>query len=251
MTQRPLAVQLYTLREAVQQDYVGTLRAVAELGYGAVELVTLGSFSAADLRRELDLLGLQVCAMHVQPAQLEQNTSTVLDDLETLGARYAVWPWLPPERRTVASYREIARSLGQIGRECQARGIQLCYHHHDFELVPTEGTSGFDILLNEVDPALLHFEIDVYWAAFAGRDPLALLGGLAGRVPLVHLKDMSADSRRTFSEVGQGQLDFPAILKVSDEIGVEWLVVEQDQCERPPLQSVGISLNYLRSLGRG
>lgn len=250
MAQHPLAVQLYTLREAVGRDYFGTLRAVAELGYGAVELVTLGSFSAADLRRELDVLGLQACAMHVALAQLEQNLPEVLDNLQTLGVRYAVCPWLPPERRTIASYREIASSLIQIGQACQAQGIQLCYHHHDFEFQTADGTSGFEILRSQVDPALLHFEIDVYWAAFAGQDPVGLLRSLAGRVPLVHLKDMSADSRRTFAEVGQGQLDFPAILQVCDELGVEWTIVEQDQCERPPLESVGISLNYLRSLGR-
>ncbi|HEU4326417.1 MAG TPA: sugar phosphate isomerase/epimerase [Roseiflexaceae bacterium] len=250
MTHQPLAVQLYTLRDAVEQDYLGTLRAVAELGYGAVELVTLGKYSAEELRRELDLLGLRVAAMHVALAELDRNLPTVLENIRTLGANYIVCPWLPPERRgSAASYREVAEILTRAGRESQSQGVQLCYHHHEFEFNALDGTSGFEILA-EVDPALLQFEIDVYWAAFAGHDPAALLGRLAGRVPLVHLKDMTADDTRTFAEVGHGQLDFSAILSAADAAGVQWLIVEQDRCARPPLESVGMSLSYLRSLGR-
>ncbi|GAB4194698.1 MAG: sugar phosphate isomerase/epimerase [Roseiflexaceae bacterium] len=250
MTHHPLAVQLYTLRDAVEQDYLGTLRAVAELGYGAVELVTLGAYSAEELRRELDLLGLQVAAMHVGLPELERNLPVVLENIRTLGARHVVCPWLPQERRaSAASYREVAEILARVGRESQSQGVQLCYHHHDFEFSTLDGTNGFEILA-QVDPALLQFEIDVYWAAFAGHDPVALLNRLNGRVPLVHLKDMTTDDTPTFAEVGHGQLDFPAILSATDAIGVEWLIVEQDRCARPPLESVGMSLGYLRSIGR-
>lgn len=251
MATKPIAVQMYTLRDNVAADYVGALRAVAELGYSAVELVTLGDFSASQLRTELDTLGLQVAGVHVPLDRLENDLDAALDDVGALGARYVICPWLPPERRGGSEeYRALARTLNQVGRAAQARGLQLCYHHHDFELQRFGDQTGLDILLGETDPALMKAELDVYWAAYAGDDPIGLLRRLPGRVPLVHLKDMSADESRTFAEVGHGTLDFQSILAACDEAGVEWLIVEQDRSARPPLESVGMSLAYLRSLGR-
>jgi sugar phosphate isomerase/epimerase len=251
MPNHPIAVQMYSLRDNVAANYVGTLRAVAELGYGAVELVTLGDFKAAALRTELDTLGLQVAGMHVALDRLEHDLDAAIADVLTLGARKVVCPWLPPERRGSADiYHSLAKTLNQVGRTCQTKGLQLCYHHHDFEFQRFGDTTALAIIFGETDPALVQAELDVYWAAYAGVDPVGLLRSMAGRVPLVHLKDMSADASRTFAEVGHGVLDFPAILAACDDAGVEWFIVEQDQSTRPPLESVGMSLAYLRSGGR-
>jgi sugar phosphate isomerase/epimerase len=250
MPRQPLAVQLYTLRNEVAKDYIGTLRAVAELGYGAVELVTLGDFHAEALRAELDTFGLRVAGMHVLFEQLEQQLDAVLSDAKALGAPYIVCPWVPEQhRRSEESFRALAKLLGRIGQVCSTQGIPLCYHHHHYELQPFGSTNGLEILFDETDPQSLHAEIDVYWAAFAGVDPVALIRRMAGRVPLVHLKDMAGDAARSFAEVGAGSLDFPAILAACREAGVEWYIVEQDDCARPPLASVGMSLSYLRTLG--
>ena len=249
MTREPLSVQLYTLRDQVAADYAGTLRAVAELGYGAVELATLGSFSAAELRRELDTLGLRANGMHVPLVRLEGELPAVLDELTTLGAGYAICPWLPPERRSEQHYHELARTLSEAGRRCRDASIQLCYHNHDFELVEFAGRTGLDILFGESDPQLVQAELDVYWVARAGQDPVAWIERLDGRVPLVHLKDAAVGSG-AFAEVGHGTLDIPAILAAGDRAGTRWWVVEQDQCARPPLESVGMSIAYLRSLDR-
>lgn len=251
MPKKPIAVQMYTLRNEVAADYAGTLGAVAQLGYRAVELVTLGAFSAANLRAELDTQGLQVAGMHVGLDRLEHDLDAALADVRTLGARYVVCPWLPPARRESAeSYHALAQLLNRVGRSCHDQGLQLCYHNHDFEFQRFGDTTGLAILFDETDPQLLQAELDVYWAAFAGTDPVALLQRMTGRVPLVHLKDMAADAVRGFAEVGHGVLDFPAILAAADQAGAEWYIVEQDTCTRPPLESVGMSLAYLRSLGR-
>jgi sugar phosphate isomerase/epimerase len=251
MPKHPIAVQMYSLRDNVAANYVGTLRAVAELGYSAVELVTLGDFKASELRTELDTLGLQVAGMHVALDRLEHDLDAAIADVLALGGRKIVCPWLPPERRGSADiYHALAKTLNRVGRACQAKGLQLCYHHHDFEFQHFDDTTGLAIIFGETDPALVQAELDVYWAAFAGVDPVGLLRRMSGRVPLVHLKDMAADQSRTFAEVGHGVLDFPAILAACDDAGVEWFIVEQDQSARPPLESVGMSLTYLRSLGR-
>jgi sugar phosphate isomerase/epimerase len=240
---------MYTLREQATADMAGTLRAVAELGYQAVELASFGGLSAAELRHELDGLGLRAVSAHVALDRLESQLGDALADMLALGTRYVVCPWLAPERRGAEDYHALAQSLNRIGSECQAQGIQLCYHNHDFEFQRFGEQTVFDILLGETDPALVKSELDVYWVAFAGLDPVVFIKGLSGRMPLIHLKDMAAGSR-TFADVGHGTLDFPAILAACDEAGADWLIVEQDRCERPPLESIGMSLAYLRSLGR-
>lgn len=250
-SQNPISVQMYTLRENVQADYLGTLRAVAELGYRAVELVTVGSLGAQALRQELDTLGLQVSGIHTPLDRLEREADRALDEAATLGTTYVIVPYTPPERRkTGEDYRKLGETLTSIGRKAQNHGLQLCYHNHDFEFERFNGATGLAIMLEEADPQLVQAELDLYWAAKAGVDPVALLRGMAGSVPLVHLKDMADTPERGFAEVGHGTLDFPAILAAGDEIGVKWYVVEQDTTARPPLESVGMSLAYLRTLGR-
>ena len=251
MPENPISLQLYTVRDPIASDYAGTLRAVAEIGYRAVELVTLGSFSAPALRTELDRLGLQVSGMHVPLDRLENQIEAALDEAAALEVPYVICPWLPAERRTgAAAWRGVADALNRAGERCRAAGRQLCYHHHDFEFQPADGSTGFDILFSSTDPALVKAELDVYWAAFAGRDPVALIGQLGERAPLIHLKDMTGGENRTFAEVGHGTLDFAAILAACDRAGAEWLIVEQDRCAGDPLESVRMSLEYLKSLGR-
>lgn len=247
----PISLQFYTLREDAAKDFVGTLAEVAKAGYGAVELAGYGGLTASQLRGECDRLGLRVSGAHTPIERLENDLKNVISELQTLGARYAICPWLGPDRRPGAEgYRDLATLFNKVGAECAAGGLTFAYHHHDFELQRFGDTTGLHILLNNSDPELVKAEIDVYWAAHAGFDPVALLRELKGRVPLVHLKDMTAAPERTFAEVGHGTLDIPAILAAADEIGAEWLIVEQDRCQRPALESIKMSREYLRSLGR-
>lgn len=248
-TNRP-AVQLYTLRREIAGNYAATLQAVAELGYRAVEIHTLGDYSARELRHELDLHGLSVAGIHVPLARLENDTGAVAEEAQQLQSRFLVCPWLPAELQTVEGYRRVAETLSRVGAALKGAGLRLCYHNHAFEFKDLGGTSGFDILFSESDPALVAAELDVYWAAYAGLDPVALLDQLGIRAALVHLKDMSPGPDRGFAEVGHGVLDMPAILAACDRAGTEWLIVEQDETGRPPLESVGMSLAYLRSVGR-
>lgn len=247
----PISLQMYTLREETAKDFLGTLRAVAELGYGAVELAGYGNVTAAQLKPELDALGLKVSGAHVAIDRLEGDLDAVIAEMQTLESPFVICPFLPPQRRGNADgYRELAGILNKIGKTCNAAGLQFAYHNHDFELQRFGDTTGLHILLNESDPQNVKSELDVYWAAYAGFDPATLLRELGSRVALVHLKDMTPEPNRTFAEVGHGTLDIPGILAAADEIGASWLIVEQDRCARPALESVGMSLTYLRMLGR-
>jgi sugar phosphate isomerase/epimerase len=249
MSNLPIALQLYSVREDSARDVVGTLRKVAEIGYQSVELAGMYKLSAAELKKILDDLGLKVVSSHVPFADLEQSLSRVFDENHTLGNKFIVVPWLPEDRRkTAQDWIALAKALNEIGARCQAAGFQLCYHNHDFEFKTFDGQTGYDLLLDHADPRLVHTEIDVYWVQFTGDDPAALLRRVAGRAPLLHIKDMTKTTPPTFAEIGEGIIDFKPIFEAGQASGVQWYVVEQDRCQRPPLESIAISWRNLQKL---
>jgi sugar phosphate isomerase/epimerase len=248
--QIPVALQMYSVREEAAQDFVGTLKAVAAIGYTAIELAGYGGMTAATLRPVLDGLGISAVSNHVPLPLLRGNLEATIDDCLTLSCRYLICPWLPEEERgDAAQYRRLAAELNAFGRRCRERGLGFAYHNHDFEFKRVDGQYALDLLLASTDAQTVKSELDIYWAFYAGVDPAAYIRQLQARCAIVHLKDMTKDDSRTFAEVGEGRLEFPAILAAAQEAGVEYYVVEQDRCQRPPLESVKISLDNLRSWG--
>ena len=154
-------------------------------------------------------------------------------------------PWLPTEQRRPEALRALAPRLNEFGRRCRERGVTFGYHNHNFEFERSDGAYLLDVLLDSTDPALVNLELDAYWAAYAGVDPSAYLRQRAGRVPLVHLKDMAPD--RTFTEVGDGTLDMAAIMEAAREGGARWFIVENDKPQIPSLESARRSLENLRA----
>jgi len=249
MPQLPIALQLYSLRAETRSDFAGTLRRVAAMGYDAVELPATGNPAAAELAALLDDLGLSVAALHARLQDLEQNLDAVIARAQQLSCGYIVCPKLPlgPDRYRAAGQQAAARRFNRIGAACVAQGVQFCYHNHTWEFRQFGGTTALEILLAQTDPAHVQIELDVYWAQAAGHDPVALVRQLAGRVPLLHLKDMRGRFRRSFTELGRGRIDIPALVAAAEQSGTAWLIVEQDRFTRPPLESVRLSLEYLRA----
>ncbi len=250
MAKLPVALQMYTIRDESQKDYVGALKKAAQLGYTAVELAGTGGRSAAELRNVLSDLGLEIAGSHVGLDQLENNLEAALEYNVTLGNRFVVCPYLPEERRKSADdYRRLGETLNQIGSQCQDAGLQLCYHNHAFEFQQFDGQTGLDILFAATFPDLVKAELDTYWVEYGGESAVSYIERYADRVPLVHLKDMTGDEKRTFAELGQGTMNWDAIIEAGQRATVEWYIVEQDTCQRPPLESIAMSLEYLRSKG--
>jgi sugar phosphate isomerase/epimerase len=248
MTQLPIAAQMYTVREAAAQDFPDALRRVAQLGYAGVELAGTFGLSGPEVAGLLADLGLTCLSAHVPLAKLRQNLAAEIELGQTVGATFLVCPWLPPEQRgDKAAYRILAGELNQMGQVCRANGLQLCYHHHDFELVSFDGKYALDILLEESEPVNVQLEADIYWLKFGGVEPAAYLRRWPGRVPLLHLKDMSATQPPTFAEVGAGIIEWPPILAAAGIVGTQWYIVEQDICPGDPFESLRVSLENLRS----
>jgi sugar phosphate isomerase/epimerase len=129
---------------------------------------------------------------------------------------------------------------------CKGAGMKLAYHNHDFEFTPTDGISGFDILMKETDPKLVNFELDIFWAVKANHDPLQLFKEHPGRFVMWHVKDMDKTEKRSFTEVGNGIIDFHPIFKQAKQSGMKYFFVEQDQCPGSPFDSIAASINYLQ-----
>lgn len=249
-TSTAIAAQLYTLREFTKTpgDIAETLRKVKAIGYDAVQLSALGPIDPAELRNLLDDAGLEVCATHVPFDRLRTDLGQVIEEHRVWGCEYIALGAAPTEYRNAAGYRRLARELTAIGRELADAGITFAYHNHSFELARFDGVTGLEIVLNETDPAAVAAEIDTYWIQHGGGDPADWISRLAGRVPLVHLKDMVVDDDGpTFAEVGRGNLNWPSILHACRTAGVRWHIVEQDRCAGDPFDSLRISLENLHT----
>jgi sugar phosphate isomerase/epimerase len=251
MKRFPIAVQLYTLRDLTASDFPGTLREIARMGYDGVEFAGYGGMGAGELKSLLNQLGLKCAGAHEGIERLERELEDVISFHRELNNRYVVVPWLGEDRwNGPGGWRSVASLLTEIGTRLREAGLQLCYHNHSFEFQRFDGAYGLDVLYSSAPAETLQAELDTYWVQHGGEDPVAYLERYAGRVPLLHLKDMAPGEDRAFAEVGEGILDIPGILQAAEKAGTEWIIVEQDVCRRPPLESVRLSLENLKKMGR-
>ena len=256
---RRWGVQLYTVRDQVRTDAGAALRRVAALGYTDLEVLqpTLGV--VAPLAREL---GLQIVSVHLDAATARgEGFDAFLTEARRHGLRYVVFPFVPPAERPSdrAGFEALAQRLALMSRAASALDLRFCYHNHAFEFGRDRaGTTWLDVLMQGTAAAGMGLELDVFWAAIAGHDPVALLRRYAARVALVHLKDKdpraatslveSEVPRTAFVEVGSGALDFTAILAAARTAGVAHYFVEQDQTPGDPFDSLKKSRDYLSGL---
>ncbi len=244
MNDLQVALELYTVRDETKRDFAGTLRRVAQIGYTAVEFAGYGNLTAQEMSALLAETGLYPVSTHLgldalQDSQLDASIRYCLD----IGCPNIVLPWLPNEWRTQEGMQALAPRLNTIGQRCQEYGITFGYHNHNFEFTRVDEAYLLDHLLQATNPSLVKIEMDVYWAAYAGVDPVEYLQTHADRIALIHLKDMAAD--RSMTEVGKGILDMQHICEFAQVRGL-WGIVENDYPQLPSLESARISLEYFR-----
>ena len=250
MSKIPIGLQLYTLRDIMANDFAGTLRKVADIGYAAVELAGHGGLSVRELSGLLADNHLTVAGSHIGLDALESDLPKVIEENLALGNTHIVVPYLAEERRkTDDDYKKLAELMTGFGATLQTAGMTLCYHNHDFEFKPlADGQLGEDVLLANSDPNFVKIEADTYWILKAGLDPVAFVKKHPGRVPLMHLKDRDTTDG-SFAPVGTGDLPLDALIAAAGEIGTQYLIVEQDVCKGPALEAVAISYNNLKAKG--
>ncbi len=246
-----IAAQLYTVRERLHDraQVRGVLATLREIGYVAVEVAGLGSSVVDRFGEDLEVAGIVACAAHESLDGLVRDLTGVASRCARWGCRYVTVPSLPTEYHSEAGFRRFAAEALEIAEGLRPYGLRLAYHNHAFELERLDGVTGLEVLFDATSPEILHAELDTYWLDFAGADPAAWIRRMTGRLPLVHLKDVTMiGGKRVDTEVGEGDLDWPAILVACREAGAEWLVVEQDRCPDDPLNSLAVSYRNLTRL---
>ena len=138
--------------------------------------------------------------------------------------------------------------MNALGEACNKSNIRFGYHNHDFEFVKFGDITGYDILLSSTDREKVCFEADIYWMIFAGVDPVAVFEKYPGRFKLWHIKDMKDSPEKGFTEVGEGTIPYSQIKNYMGLSGMELFFVEQDDCERDPLESAEISYQNLYNI---
>ena len=255
-TSRKIGLQLYTLREQLNKDVPGIIAQVAQLGYQEVETYAYGNrkqhgMSIAEFGQLLKKNNLQTPSGHYSLRSFlfqgkDDELKEVIEDAKQLGQRYIVVPYLQAEdRKTLDAYKKLAERLNRAGEMCKQAGMQVAYHNHDFEFQPMEGSTGYDVLLDNTAKDLVQFEMDLYWVSFAGKDPVALIKKNPGRFSLWHVKDMENSPERRFAEVGNGVINFKKIFDCEKKSGMQHFFVEQD-VSAAPLESMKTSMDYLK-----
>ncbi|MBZ5514671.1 MAG: sugar phosphate isomerase/epimerase [Acidobacteriia bacterium] len=254
----PIGLELYTVRDQCEKDFEGTLKQIAAIGYQTVEIYDFYGKTAADVKKLLDDNGLKAPAGHWLLPKLRNSLPKCIDDAKTLGCEYLVMPILdPPERKTFGQFKRHAEFFNKVGEKCKQAGLSFGYHNHNYEFKKYDDTTVFDYLLSALDPQLVSIEMDCFWVVHAGYDPVTYLEKYPGRFPILHIKDLKAgyapttekdDKVGLFAEVGHGTIDWKRIFTAAPKGGMKCYFVEQDFFERPPLESVKMSYDYLKKL---
>ena len=242
----PIALQLYSVRDEMEKDVVGTLKKVADIGYKGVEFAGFWNLSATQLKKALDDFGLTAVGSHTDIKLLSGNLDEVVEYNLTIGNKYVVCPFNRYESKK--DYIEASKLYNEIGEKLRAGGLKFLYHNHDFELKKYDGEYGLDILFKGVKTGNMEAEIDSGWVFYAGVDPVAYVKSYTGRCPLIHIKDFTSIDGRNYTEIGKGIVDVKAIAEAAADAGTKWLIVEQDETSIPTLESVRISFENLKKI---
>jgi sugar phosphate isomerase/epimerase len=257
---KKIGLQLYTLRDKIQESLPNTLEQVASIGYvwmegyGYENGKILG-VSPQEFKQLIEDNGLELPSMHaVTELTSSGGKSAIMDamrktaeDVKTTGAQYLIYAYLQEsERQSMDDYKRHAENFNEFGQICKDAGLQFGYHNHDFEFIEFNGQIPYFYLLENTDQDLVKFETDLYWITKAGHDPVEIFNKYSGRFPLWHVKDMEPGEEQFFAEVGQGKIDFARIFEQENTAGMKYFFVEQDSSRRDPMESIRMSYNYLQ-----
>ncbi|WP_295232636.1 sugar phosphate isomerase/epimerase [uncultured Chryseobacterium sp.] len=254
---RTLGIQLYTVREALSANPEKTLEKLAEMGFTDLEIYGYnGTFfgrTANEFNSILKNTGQRVVSSHHTTGIAHPDQGTLLhdwektvEDMKTMGAEYMVCSYIFPEERTPENYLKLPGILNTAGAVVRKAGMQLAYHNHDFEFETMDDAGNvYDFILKNSSPELVKMELDLYWIAKAGLDPLDYFEQYPGRFPLWHVKDMKAGNK-DFTEIGNGILDFKRIFNKQKQAGLKHWFLEQDSSDKDIFESIAISKKYIQ-----
>jgi len=247
-----IGLQLYSLRNEVGENLEESLRKISEIGYTNLEAAgySEGKFygmAPAEFKALVEDYGMKLTSSHLTFNNTE--VATVLEAHREAGVKYLVWPWLnADQRKSIETYKQVAEKFNAIGEMCKDNGMKFGYHNHDFEFMPIDGIIPYDILLESTDPKLVFMEIDLYWIAYAGKDPVKYFEKYPGRFELWHVKDMAPGEDMEMIEVGDGIIDYSSLFEHASQSGMKEFFVEQDVIKGDGFESVKKSYDFLNEI---
>ena len=268
---KPIAIQVYSVRDAADENLEATLKALKEFGYDGIELAGLYGNSIETVRDLCKKYGLDPISAHVSYKDMMADPDKLFADYATIGCKYVAIPSLPTDRIPGGeNWEETIELIKTFAAAAKKNGIQLLYHNHDFEFETFGGEYKLDLMYKDLPADVLGTEIDTCWANVGGVDPAEYVKKYAGRTPVVHLKDFFGEksddmyeligikpevpkrpSGFQFRPVGYGLQNIPAILEAAVDAGARWVVVEQDNPSMglTPVECATKSREYLKSIG--
>jgi sugar phosphate isomerase/epimerase len=240
-----IGIQLYTLRDAAAADLAGTLAALAKIGYKEIELAGFYNHPATEVRDILKANGLTAPSTHVGLDALQSSPAKLFADAKIVGNDFITVSSPPGKHETLEDWKRIAAQFNTAGAQVKKEGFRFAFHNHDAEVRKLGNVVPLELLVQETDPALVSYEMDLYWVTFGGGDPLGLLARHPGRFKMLHIKDATAAPDRKMVDVGAGTIDFKTIFARAK--GVEHYFVEHDQPANA-LASAAASYKYLSNL---
>jgi sugar phosphate isomerase/epimerase len=253
----PIGVQMWSFREYLPKDLVGTLARVRALGFREVEGAGLWKRTVGELRSALDAAGLRCQSAHMGFERLRDDSAGAFAEAKALGASWVVCPWISHDKEfTRDDALKSAEVFNKVAAAADAAGLRFAYHCHGYEMLPSPEGTRFDTLARNTDPKRVMFQVDVFHTLHGGADPVALINRYAARVKSLHLKDLKkgvAITKGTGTAtpevdvpLGTGQVDWPAVLRAATKAGASLYYVEDESAD--PWGHIPQSLEYLKSL---
>lgn len=247
MSIKPIAIQLYTLREAAEKDFYGTLKIVADTGYKGVEFAGLYDKCPKEVAAYIADLGMSACSAHVGLPD-KNNIAELVDMAGAFGMKHLVSGFGPDDMKTVEQTKACAAKFAEASELCEANGLSFSFHNHYWEFKQLEdGRYPYDILMAEAPKACS--ELDLYWVAFGGGDAIKVFGEYGKRIKLIHVKDGLLGGEYHFAPAGKGQVDLAKYIGAADCATAEWMIVEQDMTDGDMVADIQTSYKYLVSNG--
>jgi sugar phosphate isomerase/epimerase len=254
-----IGAQMYTLKDHCKTpaDIASTCRKLREIGFGAVQASALGPIEPGELRKILDDHGLVCAATHRSLDQMHDDPQALIDEHRVLGCELTALGGFGFGGADENEWDGFIEQLNRVAERLARDGLRVGYHNHSHEWAPFDPPDRISPDRTPIGKLVdgladqVWFELDTYWIAHAGADPAAWIRRCAGRVPAVHVKDMTItpDRRQKMCEVGAGSLNWPAILDACKSAGVRWYLIERDSGDLDPFDSLRISLENLNAMG--
>jgi sugar phosphate isomerase/epimerase len=247
----PLGLQLYSVRAMLPNDFAGTLKQVAALGYKEVEAAGFYDHSADEVKAALQAAGLSCVSAHYPLGALKPKLDETIAYCKALGLGYIVCsspmhqePSAGRAELTLDDWKWNADQFNQIGEKVKAAGMGFAYHNHVAEFTAIDGVLPWEVLEKNTDPAKVSFEMDCGWVIVAGQNPVPFLKKYPNRIVMLHIKDFKAMKPPSVA-LGAGDVDYKPIFAAAKHARIRHVFVEQEESVGPMLDALAIDAKYM------